>query len=73
MKIENKELLDFINRNRVSIDEWAEVRIYSHNNGVINVQLKQNVIGLDRFKSLVIKENEYISWKREQKLNQLLG
>jgi hypothetical protein len=66
------EMLEYINKNRVSIDEWDDIRIYYEDDRVCHLQVSQMILDTRRKKSLILKKNELVSWIRDEKLKKLL-
>ena len=70
--MDNQQLLEYINKNRVSIDEWDDIRIYYEDDRVCHLQVSQMILDTRRKKSLILKKNELVSWIRDEKLKKLL-
>ena len=68
----HNNILEYINTKRISIDPWINMRIYSETDLVYFIQASQDVIGLERKKSIIIKKSDFISWIRDEKLKKLL-
>ena len=67
----NQQILEFVNKNRTSVDEWDDIRIYFEDDRVFHLQVSQMVLDTNRKKSLILKKNELISWIRDEKLKGL--
>ena len=65
-------ILEYINTKRISIDPWIEMRIYSETDLVYFIQASQDVIGLERKKSIILKKSELQQFIRDEKLKKLL-
>lgn len=64
-------ILEYINKDRVSIDPWINMRIYSETDLVYFIQASQDVIGLERKKSIILKKSELLQFIRDEKLKKL--
>lgn len=67
----NQQLLEYINSNRKSIEEWGELRIYFEDSSVYHLQVSQEVLSMYRPKTMVLFKNEVISWFRDQQIKKL--
>ena len=67
----HNNILEYINTKRISIDPWINMRIYSETDLVYFIQASQDVIGLERKKSIIIKKSELLQFIRDEKLKQL--
>ena len=70
--MDNQQLLEYINKNRVSVDEWDDIRIFYEDDRVYYIQVSQMILDTRRKNFLILKKNELVSWIRDEKLKKLL-
>ena len=68
----NQQLLEYINKNRVSVDEWDDIRIYYEDEKVYYIQVSQMILDTRRKNFLILKKNELLQFIRDEKLKKLL-